>query len=87
MNLSVGRVTHDVVGRNPAYPCEQGESLENVSGEEVPHGTSNETICEEAFSAHAPSVANASINLGVKRREQGCVHQVGGPDHRAYCSL
>jgi len=58
-------VEWDIIGSDPAYPGEDTESLEDVSGEEVPEESAREAIYEESLSGYAAAISDTGVLLRV----------------------
>jgi hypothetical protein len=63
MNISEHLVHCIIVRSNPTDPCEVAESLKEISREDVPDGTGNESEEEEFFTADTSSAPHPGIML------------------------
>lgn len=78
--LDPKQLIHDqIVRRDPAYPREHGEGLEEVAGEEEEEEGAGEDA-DEPFIARDRARGRVLV-LGVERVEQGADDEVRGPDH------
>lgn len=85
MDVSEHLVERDVLRGNPAYPGEVAESLEQISGKDIPDGGCGERVEEEAFTAETTAATNTGICLRVQSVEKSASDQVSGPDWNRIC--
>lgn len=68
------RVDGVVMRSDPSDPREGTEGAEEITGKDVPDGTTNENVQEETFTGDTATLTHTSVVLGVKSVEKRTVY-------------